>query len=70
MDFKTAALDAWTSKADVTFRCDKETFFHIAFGRLSIDAAIAADRLVPGHNGTTDDCLPSSGRVILSFGKA
>ncbi len=36
---------AGTEKADVTFHCDTETFILIAFGRLDIDTAIAANRL-------------------------
>jgi len=36
---------AGTGKSDVTFRCDIETFILIAFGRLTIDPAIAAHRL-------------------------
>ena len=31
--------------ADVTFHCDTETFVFIAYGRLTIDAAIGAERL-------------------------
>ncbi len=34
-----------TGKADVTFQCDTETFILIAWGRLTIDTALATDRL-------------------------
>lgn len=36
---------AGTGKADVTFQCDTETFYLIAQGRLTIDTAVAADKL-------------------------
>jgi len=42
---KASMEPAGTGKAGVTFRCDTETFVLIAFGRLTTDLAIAADRL-------------------------
>lgn len=42
---KASMEPAGTGKSDVTFRCDTETFILIAFGRLTIDPAIAAHRL-------------------------
>jgi uncharacterized protein (TIGR03083 family) len=42
---KARVEPAATGKADVIFHCDTETFVFIAFGRLSIDAAIGAERL-------------------------
>jgi len=43
--------DAGPAQADVTFQCDLETFLLIAWGRLTIDSAVAADRLtVHGDN--------------------
>jgi hypothetical protein len=43
--------DAGPAPADVTFQCDLETFLLIAWGRLTIDRAVAADRLaVHGDN--------------------
>ena len=36
---------AGTEKADVTFQCDTETFNLIVYGRLTVDAAIGAERL-------------------------
>ena len=49
---KASMEPAGTGKADVTFRCDIETFVFIAFGRrLTIDAATATDRLtIEGDN--------------------
>ena len=42
---------ATTDKADVTFHCDIGTFVFIAYGRLTIDAAAATDRLtIEGDN--------------------
>ena len=42
---KAGMEPAGTGNADVTFQCDTETFNLIALGRLTIDTAIAADRL-------------------------
>ena len=42
---KASMEPAETSKADVTFHCDTETFVLIAFGRLTIDTAVPAHRL-------------------------
>ena len=42
---KASMGPAGTGQADVTFRCDTETFVLIAFGRLTIDTAIAANSL-------------------------
>ncbi|MCH8186445.1 MAG: maleylpyruvate isomerase family mycothiol-dependent enzyme [Chloroflexi bacterium] len=42
---KASMEPAGTGKADVTLHCDAETFILIAFGRLSTDTAISADRL-------------------------
>lgn len=42
---KAGMEPAGTGKADVTFRCDTETFILKAFGRLSTDTAVVADRL-------------------------
>jgi hypothetical protein len=36
---------AGTGQADVTFRCAMETFVFIAYGRLTIEAAIGAERV-------------------------
>ena len=36
---------AGTGEADVTFRCDTETFNLIAIGRLTIETAVVAGRL-------------------------
>jgi len=48
---KASMEPAETGKADVTFHCDTETFIFIAFGRLTTDTAIAADRLtIQGDN--------------------
>ena len=48
---KASMEPAGTEKADVTFRCDIETFVFIAFGRLTIDAATATGRLtIEGDN--------------------
>lgn len=48
---KASMEPAGTGKADVIFHCDTETFILIAFGRLTTDAAIAADRLtIQGDN--------------------
>ncbi len=42
---KASLEPAGTGKADVTLHCDTETFILIAFGRLSTDTAISADKL-------------------------
>ena len=42
---KASVEPAGTGQADVTFLCDTETFILIAFGRLTLDAAVAAHRL-------------------------
>ena len=42
---KTRAEPITTDQADASFYCGTETFVFIAFGRLTIDAAIGADRL-------------------------
>ena len=42
---KATVESAGTGKADVTFQCDAETFILVAFGRLTIDTAVAAHRL-------------------------
>jgi len=48
---KASMESAGTGKADVTFRCDTETFVLIASGRLAIDAATETDRLtIQGDN--------------------
>ena len=48
---KASMEPAGTGQADVTFRCDTETFILMAFGRLATDTAIAADRLaIQGDN--------------------
>ncbi len=48
---KASMEPARTGQADVTFRCDAETFVLIAFGRLTIDAAVATSRLaIEGDN--------------------
>ncbi len=48
---KASVEPAGTGVAEVTFHCDTETFILIAFGRLTIDRAIAADRLtIQGDN--------------------
>ena len=43
-DKASVGLDG-TAEANVTFRCDTEAFILVVFGRLTIDAAGAADRL-------------------------
>ena len=48
---KASMEPAGTGKADATFRCETETFILIAFGRITIDAATATDRLaIEGDN--------------------
>ena len=42
---KTSMEPAGTGKADVTFRCDLETFIFLAYTRLTIDAATSTGRL-------------------------
>ena len=42
---KASMGSAGTGKADVTFQCDTETFNLIAIGRLTIETALAVDRL-------------------------
>ena len=42
---KVSVEPAGTGKANVTFRCGTEAFILVVFGRLTIDAAGAADRL-------------------------
>jgi uncharacterized protein (TIGR03083 family) len=42
---KAMVESATTEKADVIFHCDIESYIFIAFGRLSINAAIGAERL-------------------------
>ncbi len=43
---------AEAAEANVTFRCDTETFVLMMFGRLTLDAAVAANRLeVDGDRG-------------------
>ena len=42
---KAGVWSAETGKADVTFQCETETFTLIAWGRLTIETALAADRL-------------------------
>ena len=47
---------AGTGVADVTFRCDAETFALIVFGRFTIDKSTAAGKLaIQGDNGLSID---------------
>ena len=53
---KVRLEDAGDGNADVTFRCDTETFLLLTNGRLAPVPAIAVDRLeVEGDNGVAAD---------------
>ena len=48
---KASVEPAGTAKADVTFRCDTETFILMSLGRVTTDTATAAERLtIQGDN--------------------